>query len=184
MRKTAIISLALAIVACACTKQSQAAYDKQETFIDSFVQTLLKTDESASVDYLDGAVRVTLSSSTSTESDPALEKGGTVSFYYGGYVLQAASLSNGNLFATNWQELAEASGWKTVDEEMFQTESVTIGGGELVKGLENGLVGVRKGDECFILFSGKYGWGKHARGTVPARSATAWHFLITDVSNN
>ena len=183
MRRTAII-LAFALCVCGCTKQSQAAYNKQETFIDSLVETMQKADEGATVDYLDGAVRVTLSSSTSTESDEALEKGGTVSFYYGGYVITSASLSNSNLFATNLQELATASGWSKVDESMFGVETVTIGSGELIKGLENGLVGVRKGDECYIMFSGKYGWGSHARGTVPSRSATAWHIWVMDVNNN
>lgn len=182
MRRITVISMLFLLFASACTK-SQAVYDKQETVIDNLVQAILKTDEDAKVEYLDGVVRLTLSSSTSVESDPALESGGTVKFYYGGYTLNSASISPSSLFATNLKELAEASGWGKVDESMFAEETVTIGGGELVKGLETGLVGVRKGDECYILFSGKYGWGKHAKGTVPARSATAWHIWVTDVSN-
>lgn len=178
-----IFSLIAASIACASCSKSQEVYDKQETVIDNLVQSILKSDENATVEYPGGVVKVTMSTSTSAETDPALENGGTVKFYYGGYALTSASISPSTLFATNLQELAEASGWTSVDATMFGEESVTIGKGELVKGLETGLLGVRKGDECFILFSGKYGWGKHARGTVPAMAATAWHIWVTDVSN-
>ena len=184
MRRIVMIISLLPVLlfASACSK-SQAVYDKQETVIDNLVQAILKSDENATVEYSGGVVKITMSTSTSAETDPALESGGTVKFYYGGYALTSASISASTLFATNLKELAEASGWNSADESMYEEETVTIGKGEVVKGLETGLVGVRKGDECFILFSGKYGWGKHARGTVPARSATAWHIWVTDVAN-
>ena len=183
MTKRMLIYMSV-LMLCCCTKQSvQATYDKQETIIDNLVQNILGSDESATVEYLSGPVRIRLGSSTSTEEDTALEKGGKVSFYYGGYVLSSASLSSSNLFATNLEELASASGWKNVDESMFELQTVTVGKGELVPGLEKGLPGVRKGDVVLILFSGKYGWGNHSRGTIPARSALAYQIWVTDVSN-
>jgi len=179
-----IISLLLAVTLCACSKQAQATYDKQETTIESLVENILKTDEAATVDYPGGVVRIRFSTSSSTEADPALQEGGKVTFWYGGYTVTSTSLSNSNLFATNLQELASQSGWKNVDESMFQSETVTVGNGELVPGLEKGLVGVKKGDEYLIVFSGKYGWGNHPRGTIPARSALAYHIWVTDISND
>jgi len=186
MKRLSIISVAiiLGFVCAGCTTQAlQNAYDKQETYIESIVTSLVASDENATVEYLDGVVKVTFSTSTATESDPALEDGGSVTFYYGAYTITSSSLTSSNLFATNSEELAEQSGWTGVDESMFTPETVVVGNGELVKGLEIGLPGVRKGDECFILFSGKYGWGKHPRGTVSANSALAYHILVTDVSN-
>lgn len=183
MKKSLIILIA-AMALSACTKQSvQATYDKQETTIEGLVENILKTDEAATVDYPDGVVRIRFSSSTSAESDPGLEKGGKATIWYGGYVITSTNLTNSGLFATNLQDLATASGWKNVDESMFAAETVTVGKGELVPGLERGLPGVKKGDEYLILFSGKYGWGNHARGTIPARSALAYHIWVTDISN-
>lgn len=183
MKKYILIPLAILLL-CGCTKQAiQATYDKQETTIDNLVQSILNRDEGATVEYLSGAVRIRLSDSVSTDADLGLEEGGKVTFYYGGYVITSASLSSSNLFATNLEELAAASGWNGVDESMFGPETVTVGKGELVPGLEKGLVGVKKGDDCIILFSGKYGWGNHARGTVPARSALAYQIWVTDVTN-
>ena len=186
MRKLALISFMTILGAAlsGCTKQAiQLTYDKQEANIDKVVEAVLKQDEAATVDYPDGVVRIRLSASTSDEGDPQLEKGGTISFYYGGYTLPSTSISTSNLFATNLKDLAEASGWGNVDESVFEVEEVVIGKGELVPGLEKGLVGVRKGDNVLILFSGKYGWGNHSKGIVPARSALAWQIWVEDVSN-
>lgn len=183
MRKHILIPLALLFL-CGCTKQAiQATYDKQEATIDKLVESLLAKDEGATAEYLDGAVRIRLSDSTSSDADEPLAKGGKVSFYYGGFVVTSASLSYSGLFATNLQELANTAGWKDVDESIFGEETVTVGKGELVPGLEKGLIGVKKGDDCIIVFSGKYGWGNHARGTVPARSALAYQIWVTDVTN-
>jgi hypothetical protein len=183
MRKHILIPLAILLL-CGCTKQAiQATYDKQETTIDNLVQSLTSKDEAATVEYLGGAVRVRFSDSTSTESDEALKEGGKVSFYYGGFMVTSASLSYSNMFATNLEELATAAGWKDMDESMFAVETVTVGKGELVPGLEKGLIGVKKGDDCIIVFSGKYGWGNHAKGTVPARSALAYQIWVTEVTN-
>lgn len=44
-------------------------------------------------------------------------------------------------------------------------------------------VTVKHGDECYIMFNGKYGFGKHTNGTVPGNSALAYHLWISSVSN-
>ena len=61
---------------------------------------------------------------------------------------------------------------------------LNLGEDELVEGLRNGLRGVRGGEECYILFSGKYGFGKKAFGTIPANSALAYHVWVESVSND
>ena len=87
----------------ACNKEAvQLAYDKQETNIASFVEAQLKADKTAKVTYKDGVVRVVLHDTLQREGLLAdtLQTGGTVSFYYAGYVLKNASVSNANLFTT------------------------------------------------------------------------------------
>ena len=53
----------------------------------------------------------------------------------------------------------------------------------MVTGLRNGLVGVKGGEECYILFSGKYGFGNKQSGTIPANSALVYHVWVESLSN-
>jgi len=45
-------------------------------------------------------------------------------------------------------------------------------------------VGVQPQDECYILFTGKYGYGKNSLGTIPAKSALAYYILIEEILPN
>ena len=40
------------------------------------------------------------------------------------------------------------------------------------------------GEECYVLFSGKLGFGSRIVGTIPRNSALAYHLWIKSVSNN
>ena len=78
---------------------------------------------------------------------------------------------------------ADAAGWRITDSTAFRIETLALDGA-LVDGLRDGLEGVRNQDECFILFSGKYGYGSHSRGTIPARSALVYHIWVNSISND
>ena len=174
------ISLILLTVA-GCTGQSlQQVYDAQEKKIDSFVTAQTSKSE-CRVEYNGGAVRVVLSEGTSEQT---LSAGGTVSFYYAGYVLSGTSVSNSNLFATNYKNVADAAGWSLSDESVLSIETVSLSEGELLEGLRLGLEGVKEGEECYILFSGKYGYGKKTAGTIPAKSALVYHIWVESISND
>ena len=170
----------------ACNKEAvQLAYDKQETNIASFVEAQLKADKTAKVTYKDGVVRVVLHDTLQREGLLAdtLQTGGTVSFYYAGYVLKNASVSSANLFATNHQKTADAVGWRLSDTTAFHIRTLTLDD-QLLEGLRRGLEGVRNQDECYILFSGKYAYGSKAQGTIPARSALVYHLWVNSISND
>ena len=170
----------------ACNKEAvQLAYDKQETNIASFVEAQLKADKTAKVTYKDGVVRVVLHDTLQREGLLAdtLQTGGTVSFYYAGYVLMNASVSNANLFATNHKKTADAAGWRLSDTTAFHIRTLTLDD-QLLEGLQRGLEGVRNQDECYILFSGKYAYGSKAQGTIPARSALVYHIWVNSISND
>ena len=178
--------LLVALLAAACNKAStQAAYDKQETLIDNFVQARLKADTNATVTYKDGAVRVVLHDTLQREGLLAdtLRAGGTVSFYYAGYVLTNASVTAANMFATNHKETADNAGWRINDTTAFNIQTLTLDD-QLLEGLQRGLEGVRNQDECYILFSGKYGYGSNRQGTIPARSALVYHIWVNSISND
>jgi len=179
-------ALLFAALASACNKEAvQLAYDKQESNIAKFVEAQLTADETATVTYKDGTVRIVLHDTLRREGLLAdtLRTGGTVSFYYAGYTLTGASVSNSNLFATNHKKTADAAGWKLSDTTAFKIQTITLDD-RLLDGLQRGLEGVRNQDECFILFSGKYAYGSRIQGTIPARSALVYHVWVNSISND
>ena len=186
-RSTLLLTAALLTgLVFGCNKQSeQLTYDKQETNIASFVANQLKSDQTATVTYKDGAVRIVLHDTLQREGLLAdtLRTGGTVSFYYAGYTLTSASVSSSNLFATNHKATADAAGWKLTDTTAFRIETLTLDG-RLLDGLQHGLEGVRNQDECFILFSGKQAYGSRVQGTIPARAALVYHIWVSSISND
>ena len=183
MTKNLTITLLLAVsavLASSCGKSGvENAYSKQDSNIESLVNTLAPEGSDATVDYLDGIVRVTVKQG---EGD-GLESGGTVTFLYAGHILNSTSLSASNLFTTNNKEFAESSNWTVTDTSIFKAATVNLADESLVKGLAKGIVGVKAGDECYIMFNGKYGFGKHTTGVVPGNSALAYHLWISSVSN-
>ena len=187
-KSTCILASALLLAALvpACNKQSvQQAYDKQETYISNFVEAQCKADTNATVTYKDGVVRIVLHDTLQREGLLAdtLRSGGTVSFYYAGYTLTSATVSSSGLFATNHKETADRIGWRVNDTTAFNIKTLTLDG-QLLDGLQRGLEGVRNQDECYILFSGKYGFGSHVQGTIPARSALVYHIWVNSISND
>ena len=190
-RSTRILIPALLLAAIAgflpaCnTEAVQLAYDKQETNIASFVEAQRRADETATVTYKDGVVRVVLHDTLTREGLMAdtLSRGGTVSFYYAGYTLSGSNVTASNLFATNHKKTADAAGWKLSDTTAFNIQTLTLDE-PLLEGLQRGLEGVRNQDECYILFSGKYAYGSHVQGTIPARSALVYHIWVNSISND
>lgn len=162
-----------------CIKENtELVYTNQETKIDSYVKSLLDNNPTYSVSYNNGSVRV-----TAVEGyGPALEKKNTATILYSGYTFNG-NLSASNLFVTNVKEIAQQSGWDVSDESTFVPASVSPSDKKLVEGLANGLIGVKQGEECIILFSGKYGFGKKQNGTISANSAIAYHVLVTSISD-
>lgn len=111
-----------------------------------------------------------------------LERDGFVSFYYAGYKF-TGSFSSGNLFVTNHQATAEQSGWNLTDAD-YQIYEINLADAKLVQGLKDGLLGVKAGEECEILFSGKYGFGDEKFGIIPANSALLYKIWVVGVAND
>ena len=157
MKAKVFILIAMAFgIAASCTKEEvKTTYSRQEKNIESFINSVKGSIDSSYVVYNGGSSRVV----TVYGDGDSLSRKGTVSFYYAGYVFNGTSLNNSNLFATN----SEA---------------------DLVPGLKAGLEGVKSGQECYIIFSGKHGFGKHDLGTIPANAALAYHIWVENVTND
>ncbi len=167
--------LTLALCA-ACKKEERALmFANQETKIESFVSKCLADTTAVRVEYNGGSVRLVL-----TEGDDVdLNSRGTVTFLYAGYDFTSGNINQTKMFVTNNPALS----WNVSDSTVFQPVRVSMADGSLMEGLQKGLEGVRAGEECYIIFSGKYGLGKNRLGTIPANAPLAFHLWIQTVEN-
>ena len=179
MRRILAIATIMVLLTLSCTKeQRKSMLTKQESNIESFTKSILSKVDTAYVVQHKGVTRVVV---VPGQGD-SLETG-LVSFYYAGYVLSSASLSASNLFATNSEDVAASSKWELSGENQFDILTLNIDNEDIVEGLRYGLEGVRAGQECYILFSGKYGFGKKPLGTIPANAALAYHVWVESIAN-
>lgn len=154
--------------------------DTTETYeYEQKIQTRDTTwTDSLRVVYHSGSTRLVWDEGTG----PMLDPDGSVSFYYAGYTF-SGSITKQNLFVTNHQPTAEASGFALTDAD-YELYEINLGETELIEGLRNGLTGVRAGERCEILFSGKYAFGNTTFGIIPANSALAFQIWVVGVSND
>lgn len=194
----ALIILCTAVTACVKDKL-ETTYSKQETQIDAYlaknntaertsivteidpetgeeVEKTIEWTDTLRIEYNNGSVRLVQTEGTGEE----LTEHGAVSFYYAGYVFNS---SPSGLFATNHQETAEKAGFVLTDADytIFEADMRNV---ELLEGVRNGLIGVRSGEECEILFSGKHAYGNDPFGIIPANSALLFKIWVVGVSND
>ncbi len=175
---TAMLAAA-AIVSGSCVKEKlEETYNKQEEQIDKYISSSLEKDETYTVSYNEGSSRLT----TLAGEGEKLSENGSVSFYYAGYTFNG-SISGSNMFGTNHQQTAESSNWNLTEPD-YSLMEMNMEDAELLEGVRNGLIGVQAGEECEILFSGKYAFGNHRFGMIPAKSALAFKIWVVGVSND
>lgn len=178
MKNRIFALLLLCIAGSSCLKEKlEEGYNKQEANIDSYIAKNT-TSDSMRVVYNGGATRLVRIEGTG----PMLEPDGSVSFYYAGYIF-SGSIDKKNLFVTNHQETAESSNFTLTDPD-YSLYEINLGKTELIEGLRDGLIGVRAGERCDILFSGKHAFGNSVFGTIPANSALAFQIWVVGVSND
>lgn len=171
---TVIAAIVLSL--CSCMKSKlEVTYNNQESRIDSYISS--KGEEYRSL-RIGGANRLILKEGEGEE----LKADGFVSFYYAGYTFNGGFNKSG-LFVTNHQETAEQSGWDLTDAD-YQLYEINLKNARLIQGLKDGLLGVKAGEECEIIFSGKYGFGNENFGIIPANSALLYKIWVVGVAND
>ena len=99
------------------------------------------------------------------------------------YVFSGSAPSAGNLFVTNREETAAESGW-TLSSPDYEILTMTYDkNAGLLDGLMKGLKGVKGGEICYIVFSGKYGFGDEITGSIPANSALIYQIWVESLTN-
>lgn len=173
------------IVASSCLKEKrEVTYNNQESKIDQYISNnMYRKNDAGGTDTLRVVYRGGASRLVTKEghSDVELKSGGTVSFYYAGYTF-TNNKSYSNLFTTNHEQTAELAGWNITDPD-YEILTVNLADDDLLTGLKDGLTGVRPGEECQILFSGKYGFGKKPFGIISADSALLFEIWVIAVDN-
>ena len=180
MRLKTYILLAAATLSLSCTKESRdLIYAGQEAKIESFVEKQTTSDPNVRVVHNGGATRVVMVEGQGPELTPR----GKASVNFAGYNFTSGSVGSSSLFATNSRDVASASGWKLSDESVFGELELDLTDKGILQGLRDGLEGVREGEECYILFNGKYGFGKSKIGTIPANAPLAFRIWVLSVEN-
>ena len=184
MKNKIYIFLMTCLAVCSCVKeQLEVTYNKQEDQIDQYItKNMTVRNETGGTDTLrvvrnGGSNRLVKVEGTGEE----LAADGHVGFYYAGYVFNGSVNASG-MFGTNHQATAEQAGWDLTDPDYALME-INITEAELLDGLRKGLTGVRAGEECEIIFSGKYGFGNRTFGMIPAKSALLYKIWVISVTN-
>jgi FKBP-type peptidyl-prolyl cis-trans isomerase len=189
-----VFSILLCLMTVSCVKEKlETIYKKQETQIDSYLSKNSEVKRDSTIVEADGSTRDTTWTDTldiiynngaarmitKKGSGPELSSEGAVSFYYAGYIF---SSSPSTLFATNHRETAEGAKFELTDAD-YELIEADMTKARMIDGLRNGLIGVRSGEECEIVFSGKYGFGDEIFGTIPVNSALLYKIWVVGVSN-
>ena len=178
LRNLALVFMCIASVSCVKQKL-ESTYNSQENRIDQYIEkNRISGTDTLRVVYNGGASRLV----TKEGNGPELSADGNIAFYYAGYTF-SGSISNSNLFSTNHQQTATQAGW-TLSEEDAKALSINMNDYKLLPGLKSGLTGVKGGEECQILFTGKYGFGNKAVGIIPANSALVYKIWVESISND
>ena len=161
-----------------CSKAKlETTYTTQEKEIDNFITTQLESHPEFIISRNNGANRLTILEGSGSDIQ---KKGNNIKFHYAGYVF-TNSINTSNLFSTNHQETAQEALWE-IDDIDYSAKVLKLTDENFVPGLLNGLIGVKAGEECFIIFSGKYGFGKKPLNKIPKNSALAYKIWVEEVN--
>ena len=180
MLKAALAVLTVAAALAGCNKQNlQTTYDNQDKKIEQYVMSQISASKAQRVFTNAGSTRLVISEGAGVDS---LSTEGSVTIYYAAYTFNG-SVSASNMFATNHGETARQNGWDVLSGIDTTARVLNLKDGDIVEGLRNGLFGVRTGEECLIMFSGKHGFGDRMVGTIPANSALLYHIAVLGIDN-
>ena len=155
IKKLSLLTL-IALVAASCETEFAAAVVNQEKDIDNYLSANFSGYE---VVRNGGSNRVVISEG---HGEP-VAKGDSVFFLFNGFVMGSSG-----------PKIQFAS----------DSAAIEIGRESLVKGVEDGIVGMKEGEEALILFTAEYGFGKEAVGLVPEQSALMYQIYINKLKKN
>lgn len=116
-----------------------------------------------------------------------VEPSSIIDIIFEAYTFSGSEPSIRDLYWTNIQETiskVEASNTHVYDKLVWSTDPLTVrlGRGEVLKGLEQALVGCRDQDSVQVYITSNAAYGKHTIGSVAKNSSVAWYIKILSVT--
>ena len=156
--RTCLLLATVLLIAISCESEVREANINQNKYIDDYIQRQYPDNE---IVRYEGAVRVVLTDTL--RGVPSVAQGDSVYLYYAGYT-----------FGQNGP-----TGQFVLDSGM-----VRVGKGDLITGLDRGLVGAHLGEESLILFPARLGYGTDAVGLVPENTALMFDLVVARIKKN
>ncbi len=109
-----------------------------------------------------------------TSAQAIIEKGNMVSFWYKGYNL------SGKVFDTNIKAVALSAKLDTAVRTMNPIR-IEVGKGKLIKGLDLGMLQLKKGEKAILLFPSTLGYGDNSLGPLDPWTSLIFDIQVIDV---
>ncbi len=176
LKKNILLSgvLFIVIFAVSCAKQER----------DNIIIDQQKSIESYAATFTSGRVekngmvwRLVLNEG---HGDINAQKGDSLYFLYAAYIF---SSGKGPLIFTNILEIAKNNGFD-VSNMSFDFYREVVGNGKLLQGLDKGLIGVKPGEKCYVIFTANDGFGPVQIGLIPKMSPLIYEVWVSDVKKN
>lgn len=116
-----------------------------------------------------------------------VEPNSIIDIQFNAYIFSGSEPSMKDVYWSNIPETIsalEASNRHQYDHLIWSKEPLTVrlGRGEVLKGLEDALVGCRDQDSVQVYITSQAAYGKHIIGSVPKNSSVAWYIKILSVT--
>lgn len=114
------------------------------------------------------------------EQGRAAAMGDAVTFNFEAYTFSSAPATSP--YYTNKQELAERLNNLNTQYWNFEPRVVRLGNGDILKPLEDALVGSLRGDSLAVFMTSSIAYGESGMGVVPANTAVMYVLIVEDVA--
>jgi hypothetical protein len=116
-----------------------------------------------------------------------VEPNSIIDIQFNAYIVSGSEPGMKDVYWSNIPETIsalEASNRHQYDHLIWSKEPLTVrlGRGEVLKGLEDALVGCRDQDSVQVYITSQAAYGKHIIGSVPKNSSVAWYIKILSVT--
>ncbi len=167
----AALSLLALFALISCDKEDREnIYSSQDEEVEQYAKRM---EERYRTLFNNGAYRIV----EKEGSGAPLAKGDSLYFYYSAYTFSSGA---GSIYATNIKEVAERYSLYT-DGKPIRIE---YGKEQLLSGLQSGLEGVTKGENCIIVFSSRYGHGNQSVFNLPKLTSLYFEIKVDNIIKN
>lgn len=194
-----LILAVAAVILCGCTKDEDMITKQKDSIVKYLTSTrrMVEQSEVGGVLEENPAFYTNLDNSAyrhivnyyeaDREEWAEVEANSIIDIEFNAYTFSGSEPQVKDMYWSNIQasiSAVEASNNHTYDKLIWQAKPlvVRLGRGEVLKGLEQALVGCRDQDSVQVYITSNAAYGKHAIGSVAKNSPVAWYIKILSVS--